>query len=94
MAARPNVLRLGIVVILGTVLTLTLWLLAPGLFGLSAATPATTTVSATVSKGATCGQAPDGEVVTFKQDGQQHQARFDGCGHRDGEPVDVSVPVG
>ena len=91
--ARPNVLRLGLVVILGTVFTLTLWLLVPGLFGLSPAAPATTTVSATVTKGATCGQAPDGEIVTFKQDGQQHQAKFDGCGHRDGEPVDVGVPV-
>lgn len=92
--ARPNVLRLGLVVILGTVFSLTLWLLAPGLFGLSPAAPATTKVSATVTKGATCGQAPDGEIVTFKQDGQQHQAKFDGCGHRDGEPVDVGVPVG
>jgi hypothetical protein len=92
--ARPNVVRLGLIVVLGTVFALTLWLLAPGLFGLSPVAPATTKVSATVTKGATCGQAPDGEIVTFKQDGQQHQAKFDGCGHRDGEPVDVGVPVG
>jgi hypothetical protein len=91
---RPNAVRLGIVVLLGVAFTLTLWLLAPGLFGLSGAAPATTQVSATVKKGAGCGQAPDGEIVTFTKDGTEHQAKFDGCGHRDGEPVDVSVPTG
>ncbi|MEV4318561.1 hypothetical protein [Actinocrispum sp. NPDC049592] len=92
MEVRPNAVRLGIVVVLGVVFTLTLWLVAPGLFGLSEA-PATTQVSATVTKGAGCG-ASDGEIVTFKQDGQEHQAKFDACGHRDGEPVSVSVPAG
>jgi hypothetical protein len=91
---RPNAVRLGIVVLLGVLFSLTVWLLAPGLFGLSEAAPATTQVNATVKKGAGCGQSPDGEIVTFTQDGKEHQAKLDGCGHRDGEPVDVSVPVG
>lgn len=74
--------------------SLVLWLLAPGLFGLDANQPVTTSVTATVTKGAGCGQAEDGELVTFKQDGKQHQAKLDGCGHTEGEPVDVSVPAG
>ncbi|WP_132119586.1 hypothetical protein [Actinocrispum wychmicini] len=94
MEVRPNAVRLGIVVLLGVAFTLTLWLVAPGLFGLSTAAPATTQVSATVKKGVGCGQAGDGEVVTFRQNGQEHEAKFDGCGHQDGESVDVSVPTG
>jgi hypothetical protein len=90
---RPNAVRLGMVVLLGVVFTLALWLAAPGLFGLSEAAPVTTKVNATVTRGAGCGQAPNGEIVTFTMDGKQHQAKFDGCGHRDGEPVDVSVPA-
>jgi hypothetical protein len=89
-----NAVRLGIVVLLGVAFTLTLWLLAPGLFGMSSDAPATTQVSATVKTSASCGQAGDGEVVTFKQNGQEHAAKFDGCGHQDGESVDVSVPNG
>jgi hypothetical protein len=91
---RPNAVRLGIVVVLGVVFTLTLWLVAPGLFGLSDATLVTTQVNATVTRGTGCGQAADGEIVTFVQDGKEHQAKLDGCGHREGEPVDVSVPAG
>jgi hypothetical protein len=91
---RPNAVRLGIVVVLGVVFALTLWSVAPGLFGLSDATPETTQVSATVTRGAGCGPAADGEIVTFVQDGREHHAKLDGCGHRDGEPVDVSVPSG
>jgi hypothetical protein len=91
---RPNAVRLGIVVLLGVVFTLTLWLLAPGLFGLSIAAPATTQLTAKVTKSVGCGQAADGERVTFIQDGKEQEAKLDGCGHRDGEPVDVSVPSG
>ena len=77
---------------LSVVWSLALWLLAPGLFGLTTDAPASTHVTATVTKGAGCGDAPDGELVTFKQDGKEHNAKFDGCGHRAGEPVDVGVP--
>jgi hypothetical protein len=90
---RPNTVRLGIVVLLSVLWSLALWLLAPGLFGLDAHQPATTNVTATVTKGAGCGQAGDGELITFKQDGKEHQAKLDGCGHTEGEPVDVSVPA-
>jgi hypothetical protein len=90
---RPNSVRLGIVVLLSVIWSLALWLLAPGLFGLDTDVPATAHVTATVTKGAGCGQAGDGELVTFKHDGKQHQAKLDGCGHTEGEPVDVSVPA-
>jgi hypothetical protein len=32
-------------------------------------------------------------VVAFQQDGRERQARFDGCGHQAGEPVQVRVPA-
>jgi hypothetical protein len=35
---------------------------------------------------------PGTEVVTFQQDGRQKQANFDGCGHQEGETVQVRVP--
>jgi hypothetical protein len=91
---RPNAVRLGIVVLLGVVFTLTLWLAAPGLFGLSDTSENTRQLTATVTKGAGCDASSDGERVTFKLDGQEHSAKLDGCGHREGEPVEVSVPSG
>lgn len=49
-------------------------------------------VDATVLTGAPCGQPEAREVVRFQQDGRERQARFDGCGHQEGEPVAVRVP--
>ncbi|MBP2320658.1 hypothetical protein JOF56_001043 [Kibdelosporangium banguiense] len=89
---RPDTVRLGIVVLLSVVWSLALWLLAAGLFGLDEDAPAATQVTATVMKGSGCADAGDGELITFKQDGKEHHAKLDGCGHREGEPVDVSVP--
>jgi hypothetical protein len=48
-------------------------------------------VEATVVTGLPCGQRGT-ETVSFQQDGQQRQARFDGCGHQQGELVQVRVP--
>lgn len=63
-----------------------------GLFGPDAEQG--TTVQATVVTGAPCDRAGATETVTFKQAGRDRQARFDGCGHAKGEPVDITVPAG
>jgi hypothetical protein len=91
---RPNAVRLGFVVGFSVLWTLVLWMLAPGLFGLDEDLSGNTSVTATVTRGAGCTDAGEGEVVTFKQDGEEYQAKLDACGHREGEPVDVSVPHG
>jgi hypothetical protein len=35
---------------------------------------------------------PATEVVAFQQDGRERQANFDGCGHQEGETVQIRVP--
>ena len=49
-------------------------------------------VEARVITGQPCDR-PGTEVVAFQQDGRERQARFDGCGHQAGEPVQVRVPA-
>jgi hypothetical protein len=90
---RPDAVRLAVVVLLGVFVSLTLWLSAPGLFGLSAELPSSTKITANVTKGAACTNAANGEIVTFVHDGKEHQATLDACGHREGERVDVSMPA-
>ena len=46
---------------------------------------------AKVITGQPCNQ-PGTEVVTFQQDGRDRRADFDGCGHQEGETVQVRVP--
>ncbi|ONI77397.1 hypothetical protein ALI144C_34870 [Actinosynnema sp. ALI-1.44] len=81
------------VVLLGILVSLTLWLSAPGLFGLAEDGPGTATVTATVRKGVGCSGAGSGEIVTFVHEGSEHQATLDACGHRAGESVDVGMPA-
>lgn len=49
---------------------------------------------ATVVSGASCVHAGPAETVSFMADGRDRRARFDGCGHAKGEPVDITVPAG
>ena len=49
---------------------------------------------ASVVAGVPCDRAGAMETVTFTAGGKEHKARFDGCGHAKGEPVDVTVPAG
>lgn len=66
-----------------------------GLFGFTApAADKGTRVSAKVSTGAPCDRPNAVEIVTFRHDGENRQARFDGCGHAKGEPVDIMLPPG
>ena len=66
---------------------------AIGLFGASREDLGTKTL-ATVVSGVSCDRAGATETVAFKAAGKDHRARFDGCGHAKGEPVDVTVPDG
>jgi hypothetical protein len=64
-----------------------------GLFGASQEDQGTKT-RATVVSGVSCDRAGATETVSFKTGGRDHRAKFDGCGHAKGEPVDVTVPAG
>lgn len=66
---------------------------AVGLFGASQEDQGSKT-RATVVSGVSCDRAGATETVSFKAGGKDHRARFDGCGHAKGEPVDVTVPAG
>lgn len=63
-----------------------------GLFGFAAETPDGATVEARVVTGAACDSAGGTETVKLTVAGRERQARFDGCGHQPGEPVEVRVP--
>lgn len=49
-------------------------------------------ITATVVKPASCG-AREIDLVELKVDGQLRKARLDGCGHREGETLDVLLPA-
>jgi hypothetical protein len=66
-----------------------------GLSGFTASTGGGgTRVTATVTAGAPCTTSGASERVTFTIDGREREARFDGCGHADGEQVEITVPAG
>jgi hypothetical protein len=66
-----------------------------GLFGATVpAADAGTSVPARVAAGAPCNQPNAVETVTFRYRGDDRQARFDGCGHAKGEPVEIILPPG
>ena len=51
------------------------------------------TVSATVVAAAPCTSAGASETVKFTLDDGEREARFDGCGHQEGELVEIAVPA-
>lgn len=64
-----------------------------GLFGFSPAVSEAIRVEARVVTGVGCDQRGETETVSFTLDGRERRARFDGCGHQPGEPVEVAVPA-
>jgi hypothetical protein len=53
-----------------------------------------TKVTATVSAGAPCtAEGGANERVRFTLDGREREARFNGCGHAEGERVEITVPA-
>jgi hypothetical protein len=77
------------VVLLGVIIAVLVNML--GLLG-AEADDSGRTVSATVVTGAPCTADRASETVTFTLDGRERDARFDGCGHQEGEPVEIAVP--
>jgi hypothetical protein len=68
---------------------------ALGLFGFSSAAGDTgTRVSARVTNDSPCDRLATFEIVTFRLEGQEREARLDGCGHARGEIVDILLPPG
>ncbi|GAB3446793.1 hypothetical protein GCM10027436_38030 [Actinophytocola sediminis] len=65
-----------------------------GLTGFSAPIEQGTRVTATVMANAPCDDSGAGERVQFRQAGKDREARFDGCGHAEGELVEITVPPG
>ena len=66
-----------------------------GLTGFTVAEETATRVRATVSAAAPCvGPGAGGERVRFGEGGAEREVRFDGCGHSEGEQVEISVPDG
>lgn len=52
-----------------------------------------TKVTATISAGAPCtAEGGANERVRFTLKGQEREARFNGCGHAEGEEVEITVP--
>ncbi|HEY8373690.1 MAG TPA: hypothetical protein VIL00_13170 [Pseudonocardiaceae bacterium] len=54
---------------------------------------ATRPATATVQAHAPCGDPQARDTVEFELDGERHQARLNGCGHRAGEVLQVAVPT-
>jgi hypothetical protein len=65
-----------------------------GLFGLVPDVPAGALAQARVVTAAACDQPGAAEVVALVVDGRERRARLDGCGHRPGESIEVSVSTG
>lgn len=66
-----------------------------GLFGFSSADAGPgRRVEARVIGAQPCDRSGAMETVRFSVDGRDREARFDGCGHRPEEPVEVLVPAG
>ncbi len=78
------------VVVLGVLIAVLVSVL--GLFGTAEQDHGTTT-KATVVTGTPCDRSGATETVSFRAAGKDHKARFDGCGHTKGEPVEVTVPA-
>jgi hypothetical protein len=64
-----------------------------GLFG-SSPEDQGNAVRATVVTGVPCNRPSATETVRFTASGRERRARYDGCGHAENEPVEVTVPTG
>jgi len=75
----------------GVLVVLLAWLSGPGLLGITnddVGTP----VAAEVTKPAPCDKPDAVETVKFTVAGKSHEGTLNGCGHGQGEHIDVAVP--
>ncbi|WP_410639777.1 hypothetical protein [Amycolatopsis sp. lyj-346] len=75
----------------GVLVVLLAWLAGPGLLGIGNDVLGAP-VQAEVTKPAPCGGADTKETVKFTVTGKVHEGTLDGCGHGQGERVEVAVP--
>ncbi|MGV9361406.1 hypothetical protein [Amycolatopsis sp. NPDC003731] len=75
----------------GVLVVLLAWLAGPGLLGIGNDVLGAP-VQAEVTKPAPCGRADAKETVKFTVAGKAHEGTLDGCGHGQGERVEVAVP--
>ncbi|WP_410607857.1 hypothetical protein [Amycolatopsis sp. lyj-109] len=75
----------------GVLVVLLAWLAGPGLLGIGNDVLGAP-VPAEVTKPAPCGQADAKETVKFTVAGKAHEGTLDGCGHGQGERIEVAVP--
>lgn len=75
----------------GVLVVLLAWLAGPGLLGIGSDVLGAP-VQAEVTKPAPCGQADAQETVKFTAGGKTHEGTLDGCGHGQGERVEVAAP--
>ena len=75
----------------GVLVVLLAWLAGPGLLGI-ANDDLGAPVTAEVTKPAPCDRPDAVETVKFTVAGKTHQGTLNGCGHGQGERVDVGVP--
>jgi hypothetical protein len=76
----------------GVLVVLLAWLAGPGLLGISnddLGAP----VTAEITKPAPCDRPDAVETVKFTVAGKTHEGTLNGCGHGQGERVDVGVPA-
>ncbi|MGW4064847.1 hypothetical protein ACWEGE_41630 [Amycolatopsis sp. NPDC004747] len=75
----------------GVLVVLLAWLAGPGLLGIGSGA-AGAPVQAEVTKPASCDKPDAKETVKFTVAGKAHEGTLDGCGHGQGERVEVAVP--
>jgi hypothetical protein len=75
----------------GVLVVLLAWLAGPGLLGI-ANDDLGAPVQAEVTKPAPCDKADAVETVRFTVAGKTHEGTLNGCGHGQGERIDVGVP--
>ena len=75
----------------GVLVVLLAWLAGPGLLGITSDNLGAP-VQAEVTKPAACDKPDAVETVKFTVAGKTHEGTLNGCGHGQGERVEVSVP--
>ena len=75
----------------GVLVVLLAWLAGPGLLGIGNDVLGAP-VQAEVTKPAPCGQGDAKETVKFTVTGKAHEGTLDGCGHGQGERIEIAVP--
>ncbi|WP_132874747.1 hypothetical protein [Tamaricihabitans halophyticus] len=85
-------LLLIVITVVSALVVVGVWLIGPGLLGLGNDAQ-TRTVTATVTEPAPCGSPDASETVELTLDGEQREAVYSACGHREGEERQVAVPI-